>query len=77
MEELTYFDVVKRLIREREKQISETLMSGALESIEHYKFLQGELNALYYIEGELKELNKEKQYGGGGDSGRNCFKCVC
>jgi len=58
--DLTYFDVVKKLIREREKQISETLMSGALESIEHYKFLQGELNALYYIEGELKELNKEQ-----------------
>ena len=60
MEELTYFDFVKKLIRERERQISETLMSGALESIEHYKFLQGELNALYYIEGELKERNKEK-----------------
>ncbi len=59
-EDLTYFDVVRKLIRDREKQISETLMSGALESIEHYKFLQGELNALYYIEGELKERNKEK-----------------
>jgi|TARA_R100000781_G_scaffold45765_2_gene30991 hypothetical protein len=58
--DLTYFDAVKNLIREREKQISETLMSGALESIEHYKFLQGELNALYYIEGGLKELNKEQ-----------------
>jgi|TARA_R110000744_G_scaffold231900_1_gene349990 hypothetical protein len=57
--DLTYFDVVKKLVRERESQISETLMSGALESIEHYKFLQGELSALYYIEGELKELNKE------------------
>ena len=52
--DLTYFDVVKKLVRERESQISETLMSGALESIEHYKFLQGELSALYYIEGELK-----------------------
>ena len=60
MEDLSYFEIVKKLIREREKQISETPMSGALESIEHYKFLQGELNALYYIEGELKELNKEK-----------------
>jgi hypothetical protein len=60
MEELAYLDVIKRLVRDREKQISETLMSGALESIEHYKFLQGELNALYYIEDGLKELNKEK-----------------
>ena len=60
MEELAYLDVIKRLVRDREKQISEPLMSGALESIEHYKFLQGELNALYYIEDEVKELNKEK-----------------
>ena len=52
MDELAYSDVIKRLVRDREKQISETLMSGALESIEHYKFLQGELNALYYIEDE-------------------------
>jgi|TARA_R110002020_G_scaffold297612_2_gene513389 hypothetical protein len=59
MDELTYYDIVKKLIREREAQISETLMSGALESIEHYKFLQGELSALYYIEGEMKERNKD------------------
>lgn len=60
MDDLTLHDKIKKVIKDRESQISETLMSGALESIEHYKFLQGELNALYYIEGELKELNKEK-----------------
>jgi hypothetical protein len=59
MDELTYYDIVKKLIRDREAQISETLMSGALESIEHYKFLQGELSALYYIEEEIKERNKD------------------
>jgi|MGYP005834892997 hypothetical protein len=59
MDELTYYDIVKKLIRDRESQISETLMSGALESIEHYKFLQGELSALYYIEEEIKERNKD------------------
>jgi hypothetical protein len=59
MDELTYYDIVKKLIRDREAQISETLMSGALESIEHYKFLQGELSALYYIETEIKERNKD------------------
>ena len=60
MDDITLYDRIKKAIKDRETQISETLMSGALESIEHYKFLQGELNALYYIEGELKELNKEK-----------------
>ena len=59
MDELTYYDIIKKLIRDRESQISETLMSGALESIEHYKFLQGELSALYYIETEIKERNKD------------------
>jgi hypothetical protein len=61
MDELTYFEIVKKLIRERENQISETLMSGALKCMEHYKFLQGELSALYYIEDEIKERNKKAQ----------------
>ena len=61
MDELTYFEIVKKLIRDREQQISETLMSGALKSMEHYKFLQGELSGIYYIEDEMKERNKAKQ----------------
>tara|TARA_R100001377_G_C3150079_1_gene95963 strand:- start:253 stop:438 length:186 start_codon:yes stop_codon:yes gene_type:complete len=57
-DDLTYYDAVKKLIKDRENQISETLMSGALESIEHYKFMQGELSALYYIDTELRERKK-------------------
>ena len=57
-DDLTFYDVVKKLIKDRENQISDTLLSGALESIEHYKFLQGELSALYYIDAELRERNK-------------------
>jgi len=30
-----------------------------LESIEHYKFVQGELSALSYIEQEIKERQKD------------------
>ncbi len=59
IDDITLYDKLKNVIRERESQIQETLMSGALESIEHYKFLQGELSALYYIESEIKEYNKE------------------
>ena len=61
MDDLTYYEIVKKLIRDREQQISETLMSGALKSMEHYKFLQGELSGIYYIEDEMKERNKAKQ----------------
>ena len=38
MDDITLYDKLKNVIRERESQIQDTLMSGALESIEHYKF---------------------------------------
>ena len=43
MDDLTLHDKIKKVIKDRESQISETLMSGAL----------------YYIESEIKEYNKE------------------
>ncbi len=60
MDEIDLFSKIKRLISDRENQIQETLMSGGLKDIEHYKYLQGELSALYYIANELSEINKEK-----------------
>ena len=40
-------DAVKKIISKRESQIGETMMSGGLKDMEHYKYLQGELSALY------------------------------
>jgi|TARA_R110000796_G_scaffold36378_4_gene92720 hypothetical protein len=59
MDEYGLLDFIKRKVQERENQISETLMSGSLKDIEHYKYLQGELSALYYITNELKDFNKQ------------------
>ena len=59
MDDIDLYSKLKRLIDNRRDQISETLMSGALESIEHYKFVQGELSALSYIEQEIKERQKD------------------
>jgi hypothetical protein len=58
MDEIDLLDRVKKLIESREKQIQETLMSGGLKDIEHYKYLQGELSALYYIANELSDIYK-------------------
>ena len=58
MDEIDLLDRVKKLIENREKQIQETLMSGGLKDIEHYKYLQGELSALYYIANEIGDLFK-------------------
>jgi|TARA_R110002020_G_scaffold201316_1_gene403898 hypothetical protein len=61
MNDFDLLDFIKRKVKERENQISETLMSGSLKDIEHYKYLQGELSALYYITNELQEHFKENK----------------
>lgn len=58
MDSIDFLSFIKRKVKEREDQIAETLMSGALKDMEHYKYLQGELSALYYILSEIKDFNK-------------------
>jgi hypothetical protein len=60
LDSIDFVDHVKRSIEERKDRIQETLMSGSLENMEMYKYLQGELNSLYYIEGEIKEYIKRQ-----------------
>tara|TARA_R110000787_G_scaffold10582_3_gene35815 strand:+ start:1117 stop:1299 length:183 start_codon:yes stop_codon:yes gene_type:complete len=60
MDEIQLLDKIKNLITNRESQVKETLMSGGLKDMEHYRYLQGELSALYYIKEELKSFFKEE-----------------
>ena len=59
MDEIEVIDKIKRTISEREQQIQETLMSGGLKDIEHYKYLQEELSALYYIANAISDMGKD------------------
>ena len=59
MDEIVLIDKIKKLIESRENQIQETLMSGGLKDIEHYKYLQRELSALYYIANEISDIGKD------------------
>ena len=58
MDEIQLLDKIKKIIADRESQVRETLMSGGLKDMEHYRYLQGELSALYYMQGELKGFFK-------------------
>lgn len=58
-DDIEIVDAFKKIIASREAQIAETLMSGGLKDMEHYKYLQGELSALYYIKTELQNLFKQ------------------
>jgi hypothetical protein len=57
-DEIEVIDALKKIISTRRSQISETMMSGGLKDMEHYKYLQGELSALYYMETELQNMFK-------------------
>ena len=59
MDEITFFDKLKKITETRKEQIQDTLMSGGLKDMEHYRYLQGELSALYYMQTELKSFFKE------------------
>jgi hypothetical protein len=59
MDEIDLVSKIKKSIEVRENQIKETLMSGGLKDIEHYKYLQGELSALYYIQNEIADIFKQ------------------
>jgi hypothetical protein len=59
MDDLTVLDFIKKRLSDRKNQIEETLMSGSLKDMEHYKYLQGELSVIYYLEDEISDLGKQ------------------
>ena len=59
MDDIEVIDFIKKKIDAREKQIQETFMSGGLKDMEHYKYLQGELNALYFGLDEISNIEKQ------------------
>ena len=59
MDDIEVIDFIKKKIDAREKQIQETFMSGGLKDMEHYKYLQGELNALYFVLDEISNIVKQ------------------
>ena len=55
-------DFVENQQREIDRDISDiqdTLMSGNLKDMEHYKFLQGKLEALYNMQDFIKNYFKQ------------------
>ena len=59
MDEIQVIDYIKKKIDAREKQVQETFISGGVKDMEHYKYLQGELNALYFVLDEISNIGKE------------------
>ena len=59
MDDITVIDLIKRRLSDKKKQIEEILMSGSLKDMEHYKYFQGELSIIYYLEDEISDIGKQ------------------
>jgi len=60
MRELDVASSIKKAIDDRREQLIQTFTSGALTCMEQYKYIQGELKALSFIEEEIAEHFKER-----------------
>ena len=49
-------EAVFRVIKERRKIVLDVLQQNSVKSMEHYKQMMGEMEALEYVENEMKDL---------------------
>ena len=62
MSDIFFVEAVYRIIRERRQAIQDLLMFNNVKTMEHYRELMGNVDALNHVEQELKSLlNKQEQ----------------
>jgi len=58
MDPIDFAEKLGKELKKKEDQVAETYMSGALKDIEHHKYLQGQLEAIYFIQDFIKNYFK-------------------
>jgi hypothetical protein len=58
MDPIDFAEQLKNHIAKREQQVKDIYMSGGLRDMEHHKYLQGQLEALYYMQDFIKDYFK-------------------
>ena len=65
MDELTFIDKIKKIIKMRHDDVVSAMASGGIDNMENYKYIIGQINALESVRQELSSLlnSKEKNEG--------------
>ena len=61
MDTIQLVQFVQKTVRTRRQSVREILESNGIHSMEQYQKLMGELDALYYVEGELSGLLQKQE----------------
>ena len=62
MDELYIAEAVFRILKERKQAVADVMIFGNVKSLEHYRELMGNLDAMTYVEQELKSLLDKQEH---------------
>ena len=61
MEDFTYIDKVKKVIKMRHDDIVSALASGGVDNMEKYQYMLGQIRTYQYISQEISSLLEKKE----------------
>ena len=62
MEEMTFIDKIKKIIKMRHDDIVSSLASGGVDNMEKYQYMLGQIRTYQYLNQEISTLlNKKEQ----------------
>ena len=68
MDELTFVDKIRRIIKMRHDDVVAAMASGSVDSMEKYQYMLGQIRTYQYLSEEISSLlNKKEQKEDGGN----------
>ena len=61
MEDFTYIDKVKKIIKMRHDDIVSAMASGGVDNMEKYQYMLGQIRTYQYISQEISSLLEKKE----------------
>ena len=61
MDELTFIDKIKRIIKMRHDDVVATMASGGVDNMEKYQYMLGQIRTYQYLLQEISTLLKTKE----------------
>ena len=63
MDDFTYVDKIRRIIKMRHDDVVAALVSGGVDNMEKYQYMLGQIRTYQYLSQEISSLlNKKEQY---------------
>ena len=62
MEDLVFISKLKKIVNERHQDIVTTMVSGAVDNMEKYNYMLGQIRTYQYISQEISNLLDKKEH---------------